>query len=54
VLQHAIDQVAGIDHSASGHGQVESGAHVGASDASTAGTEHLGGPRPDVPAVDSD
>jgi molybdenum cofactor synthesis domain-containing protein len=55
VLQHAIDQIAGIDHSASGHGQVESGAHVGAAgDASAERGEHLGTPRPDAPAVDTD
>lgn len=29
VLKHAIDQVAGVDHSTSGTDQVESGAHVG-------------------------
>jgi molybdopterin biosynthesis enzyme MoaB len=29
VLRHAIDQIAGVDHSTSGTGQVESGAHMG-------------------------
>jgi molybdenum cofactor synthesis domain-containing protein len=29
VLRHAVDQVAGVDHAASGTDQVESGAHVG-------------------------
>lgn len=29
VLRHAVDQVAGIDHSTSGTDQVESGAHMG-------------------------
>lgn len=44
VLQHAIDQIAGVDHSTSGTGQVESGAHLG--------TAHAH--RPDTLNVDTD
>jgi molybdenum cofactor synthesis domain-containing protein len=44
VLEHAVDQIAGVDHTASGTGQVESGAHVG-----SAATD-----RPDALSVDTD
>jgi molybdenum cofactor synthesis domain-containing protein len=44
VLKHAVDQIADVDHSTSGTGQVESGAHLGSAS----------GDRPDALPVDTD
>jgi molybdenum cofactor synthesis domain-containing protein len=50
VLGHAIDQVAGIDHSASGTDQVDSGVHVHHGHHG----HHVHDPRPDSMPVDTD